>query len=60
MGQSDERVFAAVEMAAEWRPLWDRTVAQYNAALEKLGEAPVLGYLFSRIGNDAGKIMKGI
>ena len=40
----------------------DKSVAEYNALLAKIqgaGSGSVLGYLFSRFGNDSGRIMKG-
>jgi len=48
------------EMAARWRPLWDACVTEYNDALEVVGDRSVLGYLFSRLGRDCGRVLKGL
>eukprot|EP00930_Biecheleria_cincta_P047396 TRINITY_DN32849_c0_g1_i1.p1 TRINITY_DN32849_c0_g1~~TRINITY_DN32849_c0_g1_i1.p1 ORF type:complete len:627 (+),score=110.64 TRINITY_DN32849_c0_g1_i1:53-1933(+) len=48
------------QMSEQWQCLWDTYVRQYNECLEKAGPKSVLGYLFSRIGNDCGRIMKGM
>lgn len=48
------------QMNEQWQCLWDTCVRQYNECLGRVGKKSVLGYLFSRIGNDCGKILKGM
>mmetsp|Transcript_21614 Transcript_21614/g.40034 ORF Transcript_21614/g.40034 Transcript_21614/m.40034 type:complete len:702 (+) Transcript_21614:50-2155(+) len=48
------------EMSPEWRELWDQCAMEYNKCLEACVDESVLGYLFSRLGNDCGKIMRGM
>jgi len=49
------------EMAAEWVPLWKQYATEYNALLDSCSNSgKVLGYLFSRFGNDAGRIMRAM
>jgi hypothetical protein len=50
----------AKDMGSEWQPMWDKCVKEYNSAVERLGDRCVLAYLFSRLGNDAGRIMRGM
>jgi len=47
-------------MDASWRRLWDALVSEYNRKLPNVGTKSVLGYLYSRLGSDCGKIMRGM
>ena len=49
-------------MAPEWLPLWTQAVGEYAAALKALpaGGASLLAYMFSRLGDDAGTVIRGV
>lgn len=48
-------------MADDWIPLWKQYASEYNALLESCpNSSKVLGYLFSRFGNDSGRILRAM
>merc|ERR1712224_1147483 len=48
------------DMDPRWHKLWDSITAELREALAKLGGKSVLGYLFSRIGNDCGRYLAAL
>jgi len=47
-------------MGARWRRKWDKLICEYNNILPKAKGRSVLGYLFSRLGSDCGRIIRGM
>ena len=47
-------------MGMSWKRKWNQLVCQYNSLLPLARGRSVLGYLYSRIGSDCGRIIRGM